>query len=110
MSLLFDHNLSAQLIERLADLFPGCAHTGAAGLARAQDLEVWHYARGRGLAIVTKDSDFHHLSLLRGFPPKVVWIRTGNCSTRRIEEILRREHWTIVAFLTSKEEALLALV
>ena len=110
MSLLFDHNLSAHLIARLADLFPGCGHTGAAGLARAQDLEVWNYARSQGLAIVTKDSDFHHLSLLHGFPPKVIWIRTGNCTTRRIEEILRREHTVIVAFLASKEEALLTLV
>ena len=28
--------------------------------------------------IVTKDEDFHHLSVLRGAPPKVVWLRTGN--------------------------------
>jgi len=110
LSLLFDHNLSVHLIERVADLFPGCGHAGAAGLARAEDLAVWNYARGRGLAIFTKDSDFHHLSLFRGFPPKVIWIRTGNCSTRRLEEILRREHRTILAFLASEEEALLSLV
>jgi predicted nuclease of predicted toxin-antitoxin system len=40
--------------------------------------------------IVTKDSDFSDISLLRGFPPKIIWIRRGNCKIAEIEEILRR--------------------
>jgi predicted nuclease of predicted toxin-antitoxin system len=32
--------------------------------------------------LVTKDEDFHRLSVLRGAPPKVVWLRVGNCTTR----------------------------
>jgi predicted nuclease of predicted toxin-antitoxin system len=39
--------------------------------------------------IVTKDSDFSELSLLRGFPPKVIWIRIGNCTTNDIESLIR---------------------
>jgi predicted nuclease of predicted toxin-antitoxin system len=39
--------------------------------------------------LVTKDADFGDLSILRGFPPKVIWIRRGNCKTADIEEILR---------------------
>lgn len=109
MSLLFDHNLAAQLVELLADRYPGSTHTGTAGLSSAQDQEVWDFARTHGLAILTKDSDFHHLSLVRGFPPKVIWVRTGNCSTREIEELLRRECDRISAFLSSDQEALLTL-
>ncbi|HKP51638.1 MAG TPA: DUF5615 family PIN-like protein [Chloroflexia bacterium] len=30
------------------------------------------------------------MSVLRGFPPKVIWVRRGNCSTKEIEEILRQ--------------------
>jgi predicted nuclease of predicted toxin-antitoxin system len=55
----------------------------------ATDVTVWEFARENGLAIVTKDSDLSELSILRGFPPSVVWIRRGNCSTREIETILR---------------------
>jgi predicted nuclease of predicted toxin-antitoxin system len=33
---------------------------------------------------VSKDTDFHQRSFLFGGPPKVVWIRLGNCSTEDI--------------------------
>ncbi|WP_339378327.1 DUF5615 family PIN-like protein [Calothrix sp. NIES-2100] len=35
---------------------------------------------------------------MRGFPPKVIWIRRGNCSTSQIEEILRSHLEDIQAF------------
>jgi predicted nuclease of predicted toxin-antitoxin system len=38
------------------------------------------------------------LGALFGFPPKVIWIRRGNCSTREIEAILRL-HYDAVAGL-----------
>jgi predicted nuclease of predicted toxin-antitoxin system len=47
------------------------------------------YAGREGFVIVTKDSDFSDLCILLGFPPKVIWIRRGNCSSRDIELILR---------------------
>ena len=55
----------------------------------ADDEAVWNYARANDFMIVSKDADFSEMSLLRGFPPKVVWIQRGNCSTQDIEEILR---------------------
>ena len=30
------------------------------------------------------------IATLRGAPPKIIWIRRGNCSTHDIEAILRR--------------------
>lgn len=59
------------------------------GLEGADDETIWNYARTRGFAIVSKDSDFHQRSFVRGFPPKIIWIRCGNCSTSQIENILR---------------------
>lgn len=38
--------------------------------------------------IVTHDSDFNDLNSLFGFPPKIVWIRTGNIKTKTIIDIL----------------------
>jgi len=89
MKLLFDQNLSLRLVKRLADVFPGSSHVFLLGLDQAEDVEVWSYARDNGFAIVTKDADFGEISTLRGFPPQVVWLRVGNCTTNRIEELLR---------------------
>ncbi|MEM7717332.1 MAG: DUF5615 family PIN-like protein [Cyanobacteria bacterium P01_A01_bin.68] len=58
-------------------------------LDTADDYLVWEYASENQFVIVTKDSDFSELSLLRGFPPKVIWIRIGNCKTDEIESLIR---------------------
>ena len=89
MKLLLDQNLSPRLVRRLADLYPNSTHVSEIGLDRALDRDVWDYARQHDYLIVTKDVDFSEFSLLQGFPPKVVWIRRGNCSTLDIETILR---------------------
>lgn len=90
MRLLFDHNLSWHLVSRLEDLFPDSSHVVRHGLERAADAEVWDFARREGFTLVTKDADFHELSMQEGFPPKVVRIRVGNCKTAQIEAHLRQ--------------------
>ena len=60
-----------------------------AGLERAPDEQVWQFALERGLAIVTKDSDFQERSQIATVSPRIVWIRRGNCSTDEIEALLR---------------------
>jgi predicted nuclease of predicted toxin-antitoxin system len=89
MKLLFDHNLSPRLVSRLADIFPDSNHVDNLGLAQVHDSEVWVYAQNNDFAIATKDSDYNELLMLRGFPPKIIWIRRGNCSTSEIEAMLR---------------------
>jgi len=90
MRLLFDQNLSPRLVDRLEDVYPNSVHVAEVDLDRALDREVWGYAREHELAVVTKDADFEELSVLHGFPPNVVWIRRGNCTTQEIESLLRR--------------------
>ncbi len=92
MKLLFDQNVSPRLVTRLADLFPGSAHMYTLGLDRTSDEDVWRYASEHDFVVVTKDADFSEMSLLRGFPPKIVWIRIGNCTTQQIEDLLRNHH------------------
>jgi predicted nuclease of predicted toxin-antitoxin system len=84
--------LSPRLVDRLADLYPESAHVSAVGLGQANDFEVWEYAKARGYILVSKESDFNEIGLLRGFPPRAIWIRRGNCSTREIEAVLRRDN------------------
>ena len=109
MKLLFDANLSHHLVATLADAFPGSAHVRELGLERAGDLELWDHAREQGYAIVSKDEDFAERALLQGPPPRVIWIRLGNCSTRDVEALLRRHQDELLDFGEQAEAALLAL-
>lgn len=110
MKLLFDQNLSSRLVKTLADIFPGSTHLRFEGLERASDKEVWNFASTRDLVIVTKDGDdFHPMSVRLGWPPKVIWLRAGNCSTRLVEEVLRDWLPEIRKFGRDKETAMLVI-
>lgn len=110
MKLLFDQNLSPRLVELLSDSHPGSLHVQSAGLDRAPDEVVWEYAKQHGLIIVTKDTDFHERSVINGAPPKIVWIRRGNCSTTMIEQILRRHHNDIQQLAADTDVSYLVLI
>jgi predicted nuclease of predicted toxin-antitoxin system len=89
MKLLFDENLSPKLVRLIADLFPDSVHVRDIGLQAADDPIVWTYAANNGLMICSKDSDLHQRSFVFGYPPKVMWVRLGNCSTSDVEQLLR---------------------
>ena len=59
---------------------------------------VWNYARLEGYVVVTKDSDLADMAFARGFPPKVIWLRLGNCTTDEVEEAIRTSHGAIETF------------
>ncbi|NJM45218.1 MAG: DUF5615 family PIN-like protein [Alkalinema sp. RU_4_3] len=109
MKLLFDENLSPNLPHRLRDLFPNSLHVRDVGMKATIDPVVWDYAKDNELMIVSKDSDMHDLSLVLGNPPKVIWIRLGNCSTSQVENQLRRNFEPISSFYTDESLSLLAL-
>ena len=75
MKLLLDENLSRHLVPSLQEEFPGSTHVCLVGLQSAADIEIWEYARLNGLVVVTLDADFEELSVLRGAPPAVVWLK-----------------------------------
>lgn len=109
MRLLLDQNLSPRLVGRLATIYPGICHVSELGLASASDEEIWVAARQSGGLIVTKDSDFIDIQVLRGFPPKVLWLRLGNCSTSRIGTVLLAHVQDIQAFDEAPGAGLLTL-
>ena len=109
MKLLLDENLSPRLVEAFGDLFPGSVHVHEVGLGGVEDAAVWAYAKAHGFAIASKDSDFAERSVLEGHPPKVIWIRLGNCSTAEIAGLLRSASDIIRAFLEAGEETCLLL-
>jgi predicted nuclease of predicted toxin-antitoxin system len=89
MKLLFDENLAPRLAVALNDVYPGSMHLRDCGLRGASDDDVWRYAQENGFVIVSKDSDFSERSSLYGGPPKVVWLHIGNCTTARVDLVLR---------------------
>ncbi len=109
MRLLFDENLSHQLVRLLADIFPHSVHVRDVGLKSADDPLVWQYAKENRLIIVSKDSDLHQRSFVMGHPPKLVWVRLGNCSTTEVELLLRRHFSAIMVFYEDAEASFLTL-
>ncbi len=105
--LLFDQNLSDRLVQTVAADFPGSAHVKQLGLAESDDATIWERAARDGFAIVSKDADFHFLSLLRGHPPKLVYLCLGNCPTSTIAALIASHTATIKVFLADPDEALL---
>lgn len=59
--------------------------------------------------IVSKGADMHDLSLVFGNPPKVIWLRLGNCSTLQVESLLRRDFNAVKLFYEDGHLSLLAL-
>lgn len=109
MRLLFDENISPVLVHQLADLYPDSLHVRDVGLQSADDEAVWSYALQNNLIIVSKDNDFHQRSFLYGHPPKVVWLRLGNCSTEDIEVRLRARLSNLLAFSEDREGSFLVV-
>lgn len=109
MKLLFDEQLSPVLVARLTAVYPGSAHVHALGLGGCDDRVVWDYARDHGYDVVTKDADFADLVMTLGAPPRVVWLRLGNCATSAVEALLIEHREAVIAFGQDLEARVLAL-
>jgi len=89
MKILLDANISWKLVNILTPVFGGCSHVDSIGLPiPAKDKLIWNYAKENGYIIITKDNDFLDLLEIKGFPPKVVLIKTGNNSSKIISELI----------------------
>jgi predicted nuclease of predicted toxin-antitoxin system len=105
-----DENLSPQVAREIQDLFPGSTHLTECGLGSASDTDIWNYAKRNGFCIVSKDSDFYNRSILSAEPPKIVWIRAGNCSSAEIKDLLRGASPAIAALDRSDQSTLVILL
>jgi predicted nuclease of predicted toxin-antitoxin system len=109
MKLLFDENLSPRLPELVANLYPNSVHVRDCGLKGFPDDDLWDYADRHGFIIVSKDSDFYQRSLLYGHPPKLVWLRIGNCTRADLVRLLTIHQKNIHAFDTDPLESVLVI-
>jgi len=109
MKLLFDENLSPKLPRLLETHFPGSAHVRDCGLRGFPDEDIWEYARAGGFVIISKDSDFQQRGLLYGHPPKIVWLRLGNCTRQQIVQLITSHEHEIHALDADPFETVLVL-
>jgi len=109
MKLLLDENLSQRIVMHIADMYDA-KHIKEFNLERANDDVIWEFAKLNGYIIVSKDSDFHQRSLLWGHPPKLIYLKVGNCKTVDIVKILLDNHVIIRAFDKSEYEDILVLM
>ncbi len=98
MKLLFDQNISQRILKVLPDIYSGSTHVKMEGLINSPDRYIWEFAKKNGFIIVTQDSDFNELNSLLGFPPKIIWIRTGNLKTQVIIDMLIDNYVDILKF------------
>lgn len=55
----------------------------------SDDYQIFMFARQSKFdAILTLDEDFQQHILIHQAPPKVIWLRIGNCSTNHLAEII----------------------
>ncbi|SFU09152.1 Predicted nuclease, contains PIN domain, potential toxin-antitoxin system component [Algoriphagus locisalis] len=111
MDLLLDANLSWRLTKKLEVHFGKCYHVDSIRLAvPARDIDIWNYALKRDLIIITNDDDFLNLATVKGFPPKVVLLKTGNQSNSYLEQLLIKHKEEIVKLSESMEYGFLEIV
>jgi predicted nuclease of predicted toxin-antitoxin system len=111
MRLLLDANLSWRMTAVLKLHFEDCFHVDAIGLAiPAKDSEIWEYARKNDLIVITNDEDFIDFINVKGFPPKVVLLKTGNQSRLYVTNLLIQRKNDILALSTSSDVGLLEIV
>ncbi|MFN0014267.1 MAG: DUF5615 family PIN-like protein [Saprospiraceae bacterium] len=100
MKILVDQNISFRLLQRIQRSFPETEHVKTLSLTDVSDYQIYFFAREHGFAAVfTQDEDFYGLLLEHNPPPKIIWLRTGNCSTAFLAEVILRNSNLILAFL-----------
>ncbi len=109
MKLLFDENISFRIVKKIEPRFSESKHVRHFELNGKTDELIWNLAKKENFTIVTFDEDYFEMMMMKGFPPKVIWIRIGNSSTNEIAELILKNENQIKLFGENEEIGLLEL-
>jgi len=109
MKLLFDQNLSHKLVIKISNVFPGSSHVSLHDLSKSDDYEVREFAIQNDFTIIMQDSDFYDIAIVKGIPPKVIWLKSGNSSTNIVEKLLLDSELAVRRFEKDKKSICLEL-
>ena len=108
--ILIDQNISHRIIPKISTTFSAVEHVRNLGLQQASDYEIFLQARGQQFdAILTIDEDFLNLIQVFGSPPKIIWLRLGNCQTDYIASVLVAYREQIESFMLNDELKILQI-
>lgn len=110
LSLLLDANISWRIATPLANVFGFCIHVEHTDLPiPASDTLIWEYATRKNLIIITNDEDFLTLASIKGSPPKIILLKTGNQSNSFFQDTLIRHKEQIINFSVSHDYSVLEI-
>lgn len=108
---LLDENLSWRLIKKLQPVFGEIKHVNEFSSQKVlSDTEIWKICLVNKFSIITLDEDFEDISVLRGFPPKVIIVRRQNLSSNQIAELLLSKVNSIIEFLSENTNGILEII
>lgn len=109
MKLLLDENISYRVLNSISTVFPGSAHITKDESQVRRDTDIFEYARQNEFTILTFDEDFYELQLMRGYPPKIIWLRFGNSSNLKVISKLLDNQNSIISFLSNPDSGMLEI-
>jgi predicted nuclease of predicted toxin-antitoxin system len=111
MNLLLDANLSWRLTKTLSNSFDSLKHVDKIEISLpATDRQIWDWAKENNYIIVTNDEDYLNLSVVKGFPPKVILLGCGNQSNNWIANLLKLKKEEIERFGESESYGILEII
>ncbi len=110
MKILLDQNISFKLKYSFAIFFKEVRHVSDFSLQNSNDIDIWNFAERNGYAILTYDADYFDLSIINGHPPKVIWVRVGNLSTKQLTDILQEQINEIIYFLNDESTSCIEIL
>lgn len=73
-------------------------------LNNTSDIDIYKTARDKKkVIIITKDSDFHGIVSWKGIPPKLIFLKLGNCSNKVLYEKLKAEIYDAIEQLIYRD-------
>ena len=110
MKLLLDANISWRLCSFITEKICDCEHVNRVIIPLpADDLSIWKYAKDHGFTIITQDSDFLNFLETKGYPPKLILLKTGSINKEQMKEVLLQAKQAIIEFHNKQEYGLLEI-
>ncbi len=109
MKLLLDENISFRVLKSIISVFPESIHVAKDQTRVKRDSEIFEYAKENDFTILTFDEDFYDLQLLKGYPPKIIWLRFGNSTNLKVISKLIEHKSTITSFIENPEVGILEI-
>lgn len=109
MRLLFDQNISFRVVRQLKATLPDVRSVWECGLFNADDYQIWEYARQHEYTVVTFDRDIPDIGSVKGFPPKIIWLRTGNLRNQAVVLLFESRADEFIDFIDNEQKGCLMI-